>query len=180
MAPDNRPRGRVAGSGWARLAALLHGPDLRIAGILLAVCAALFAITTTFDSVPLILDQTIPASWFPRLLILSIVIFTLILPIEHLFSEQGKQKLDADRKARIEPISLLTAALLILVVLVGWPLGTTLTIALVCLLLPLLWGQRLSWRLLLFVIVFPTLVTLVFTQLLQVYFDPGLLARLLR
>ena len=180
MSIDNRPRTRVARSGRARLSALLHGPDLRIAVAILLVCAALFAITTTFDTVPEFLNQNIPATWFPRVLIVTIVVLTLILPVEHLFLEAGKDSLDEERKARIEPISMLTAVLLAIVVLGVYLLGTFAAMVLVSLLLPLLWGERISLKLVLFVVVFPAVVTFVFTQVLKVYFDPGLLGALFR
>jgi putative tricarboxylic transport membrane protein len=46
---------------------------------------------------------------------------------------------------------------------------------LVCAALPLLWGER-RWKILIpYIILFPTLVSLLFTKVLRVYFEPGLI-----
>ena len=50
---------------------------------------------------------------------------------------------------------------------------------LVCLLLPSLWGERRLKVLLPFAILFPTAVALLFTQVLRVYFEPGIIGRVL-
>jgi len=48
---------------------------------------------------------------------------------------------------------------------------------LACLLLPALWGERRATRLIAFALLFPGAVALVFSGLLRVPFEPGLLAK---
>ena len=70
-------------------------------------------------------------------------------------------------------MTLLTAALLVLLVLLMPLLGTYLCLIGVCLLLPLLWGER-RWRLIVpYALLFPTAVMLLFALVLKVYFEPG-------
>jgi hypothetical protein len=47
---------------------------------------------------------------------------------------------------------------------------------LVCILLPLLWGERRLKIIFSFAIIFPSTVAFVFSNLLKVYFEPGILA----
>jgi putative tricarboxylic transport membrane protein len=158
-----------------RLAARIHFQDLRNTGIILAGCGYLFYVTTGFEQVPDILAQNIPAQWFPRLLLWVIVALSLLLPFEHVFLRAGREELDEERRARIEPISLATALLLCLVVGAIHLLGTAAALILVTLALPLLWGER-RWKVLVpYAILFPTAVVLLFTQVLKVYFEPGVL-----
>ena len=153
---------------------LIHGADLWLTLIILTVCGGLYYVTTGFDEVPQILAQNITPEWFPRLLIWIIVILALLLPIEHLFHARGKKHLDEDRRHRIKPMAVATAGLLTLVVASMQWLGTYLTIVFLCVALPVLWGERRLKVLLPFAIIFPTVVALLFTQVLKVYFEPGI------
>lgn len=174
---DHRPGHAGGSAGRSVWADLFHGPDLRIAIIILVVCGALFYVTTGFDSVPVLLSQNIPATWFPRLLLGVIAVLALILPLEHLFMASGKAHLDAERKARIEPMSMFTALLLMAVVASMAYLGTFLAMVFVSVFLPLLWGERRWLRIAVYAAAFPTAVTLLFTQVLRVYFHLGILER---
>lgn len=180
MAIGTPSRAAAGKGGRVRLPSHLHWPDLRISLVIWLVCGWLFWLTTRFEKVAALLAQNIQPSWFPRLLIGTIFVLSLILPFEHLFMEAGKERLDEHRKARIEPISLLTAALLCAVVLAISYLGTFLAMVLVSAALPVLWGERVSMKLVLFVVLFPATVAVVFTQVLQVYFDPGVMGLLFR
>ncbi len=154
--------------------ALFHGTDLWLTLIILVVCGGLYYVTSGFDEVPQILAQNITPEWFPRLLIWIIVVLALLLPIEHLFHAKGKKHLDEDRRHRIKPMAVATAALLTVVVASMQWLGTYLTMVFLCVALPMLWGERRLKVLLPFAIIFPTVVALVFTQVLKVYFEPGI------
>ncbi len=86
--------------------------------------------------------------------------------------------MDEDRRARVKPISIYSAVLLSCVVgLMPW-LGTYLAMVFVCALLPLLWGESRMKVILPFAIIFPGLVTLLFTKVLGLYFEPGVWAKL--
>ena len=153
---------------------LIHRTDLWLMLIILAVCGGLYYLTTGFEEVPQMLAQNLPPEWFPRLLIWIIVILTLLLPIEHLFHERGKKHLDEDRRHRIKPMAVATAVLLTLTVASMQWLGTFLAMISLCIALPMLWGERRLKVVLLFAIIFPTVVALLFTQALKVYFEPGI------
>lgn len=154
---------------------LVNRVDFVLALIIIAVCGLLYYITYTFDTVPEALSQGVPPVWFPRLLLWIIAILSASIPFEHLFLAKGKS-LEADRKVRVKPIAIYSTILLCVIVgLMPW-LGTILTMVLVCLLLPLLWGERRVKVLIPFAIVFPGLVTLLFAGVLRLYFEPGILA----
>lgn len=153
---------------------LIHGTDLWLTLIILAVCGGLYYVTTGFDEVSQLLAQNLPPEWFPRLLIWTIVVLTLLLPIEHLFHARGKKHLDEDRRHRIKPMAMVTAGLLTLVVASMQWLGTFLAMIFLCVALPILWGERRLKVVLPFAIIFPTVVALLFTQVLKVYFEPGI------
>ena len=166
-APEQDPLSRVKTS-------LIHGADLWLTLVILAVCGWLYYVTTGFEEVPQILAQNITPEWFPRLLIWIIVVLALLLPVEHIFHALGKKHLDEDRRHRIKPMAVATAALLTLVVASMQWLGTYLAMIFVCIALPVLWGERRLKILLPFAIIFPTVVALLFTQVLKVYFEPGI------
>ncbi len=164
---------RFPGSG------VVHGPDLVVTAVILAGVGGLYFLTTRFDSVSMLLAQNIPPEFFPRLLLWSIAALALLLPFEHRFHKRGKAHLDGERRHKIEPIALATAGTLCLVVaLMPW-LGTFLAMVLTCAALPVLWGERRLRIVLPFALLFPGAVTLLFTQALKVYFEPGILAALL-
>jgi putative tricarboxylic transport membrane protein len=153
---------------------LIHGVDLGVAVIVLVFCGWTYWLTTGFDEVSPLLTQNIPPEWFPRLLIWTIGVLTLVLPFEHRFLKAGREGLDKDRKTRIPPMVFITAGLLCLTVLGIKVLGTFLTMILICVVLPVLWGER-RWKVLLpFAVIFPIIVAVVFTQFLKVYFEPGM------
>lgn len=163
------------GRGSSSGPSLIHVTDLKLTLVILAICAVLYYITTTFDEVSPLLTQNIPPEWFPRLLIWFIVLLSLILPFEHRFLERGKAGLDEDRASRIPLGAIITAGLLVIVVASVKLLGTYLATMLVCAALPLLWGER-RWKILIpYILIFPTLVALLFTKILRVYFEPGLI-----
>lgn len=151
---------------------LVDGTDLILAIIILAVCGFLFFVTTRFEEASEQMSQNIPPEWFPQLLLMFIVALTLAIPFEHLF--MGKKVLAKDRQAKVKPISIATAALLSMIIfLMPW-LGMLVTMILVCIFVPVLWGERRLKVLIPFAIVFPAAVTLLFTKVLGVYFETGI------
>ena len=172
-APEAAPPGGAA--PLQRLVRWVHPPDLRIAVVILAVCAWMYWLTTHFDPPPALLGQNLPAEWFPRLLLGAIAVMTLLLPFEHLLAPGGRARLDEERKTRVPRIAAVTALLLFALVAAVPLLGTFFTMVAVAVLLPLLWGERRWKRLVLFGVLFPLAIVLVFTVALQVYFEPGIL-----
>lgn len=155
---------------------LVHRIDLVVAAVILVAVGALYFATTRFQEVSPLLAQNIPPEYFPRLLLGTIAVLSLLLPFEHLLQRwQGKDRLGFDRRRPIRPMAFATAGLLCLVVAAMTFLGTLLTMVVVCALLPPLWGERRLKVIVPFAIIFPGIVAVVFSQFLQVYFEPGVL-----
>ena len=154
---------------------LVHGTDLIVVAVLLGLCAWLYYLTTTFEEVAPLFAQDVPPEFLPRLLIWTIVILSLLMPFEHLLKPGGRAHFDKDRSKPIKPMAYATAGLLALIVLSIEFVGTYIAIVLACLLVPVLWGER-RWKLLIpYALIFSTTVVLLFSKLLGVYFEPGLL-----
>jgi len=153
---------------------LIHRTDLGLTLLILLACGTLYYFTTGFEEVSELLSQNIGPEWFPRLLIWTIVLLSLVLPFEHLMRKQQAASIDKDRSNKIKPISFITAALLACVVATIPLFGTLVAMILGCALLPLLWGERRMKVLIPYVSLFPASVAFLFTQLLKVFFEPGL------
>ena len=178
MSKDNATTGTGGESSPSRFSSLVHRTDLTLAMVILAVCGVLYFLTTRFEEVPALMSQNIPPEWFPRILIWVIVLLTVFIPFEHLMHKKGKEHLDEDRRARIKPISIYSAALLCCIILSMPWLGTFLTLILVCTLMPILWGEKRIKVLLPFAVLFLGLVALLFTKVLGVFFEPGIWSKL--
>ncbi len=153
---------------------LVHPVDLMIMTIILIICGALYYVTTTFEEVSNLLAQNIPPEFFPRLVMLVIAVLALALPFEHLFQRRRGRDLDKGRRKRHRPLPYLTALVLVLLAFAMPYLGTFLTMIVVCLILPWLWGERRLRLIVPFAALFPLAVTLVFNRVLGVYFEPGI------
>jgi putative tricarboxylic transport membrane protein len=153
---------------------VMHRTDLILTVLILVTCGGLYYVTTGFEEVSQLLSQNIGPEWFPRLLIWTIVLLSLVLPFEHLMQKQKAASIDKDRSDRIKPISFVTAALLASIVASIPLFGTLIAMLMGCALLPLLWGERRMKLLIPYVILFPSAVAFLFTQVLKVFFEPGL------
>lgn len=154
--------------------ALVHRTDAGLAGLILAGVFALFFVTATFEEVPDLLAQSVGPAFFPRILLIVIAVMALALPIEHRFLTSGRAGLDRDRRAPIRAITWASAGLLCLIVGFMDTIGTLLTLVAVCILLPVLWGERRIAVIVPYAVVFPALIAVVFNKLLNVHFEPGL------
>jgi putative tricarboxylic transport membrane protein len=175
---DEERRSEMADNGRRRIgrvADYIHGTDLAVAAIILAVCAWLYYLTISFEEVAPLFAQDVPPELVPRLLIWVIVSLGVLIPFEHLLKPQGRAHFDKERSKAIKPMAYVTAALLALVVLSIELIGTYLAIVAVCVALPLLWGERRLKIVIPYALVFATLVMLLFSKVLQVYFEPGLI-----
>lgn len=173
MTTDNGSNANGEARKVISASSLIHWTDFRLMVVILVVCAILYYVTSSFEEVSPLLAQNIPPEWFPRLLIWTIVVLTLILPFEHLFLEKGAADIDKDRSERIKPMAFMTAGMLILTVSSILLFGTALAMLVICAGLPLLWGERRPKVLIPYAIIFPATVAFLFTQLLKVYFEPG-------
>ena len=153
---------------------LVHTTDLVVALIILGICGYLYYVTTTFEEVSAMLAQNIPPEFFPQLVIIIIVILTLGVPFEHLLHARRGEDIDSERSDRIKRMPYFTGGLLIVLV-IGIPyLGMLLTMFAICLILPLLWGERRLKLIIPFAILFPLAVSYLFNKILLVFFEPGI------
>ena len=158
---------------------LIHRTDLVLAIIILSVTIVLFYATTQFDEVSPLLAQNVGPELFPRILLIVIFALTLTIPLEHLFLKQGAAGLDKARKDPIKPITWQTIVLSLVIVGLMPYLGTLITMVAISVLLPVLWGERRLRVVAPFAIIFPAVVTILFSVLLKVHFIPGLLEYIL-
>ena len=164
-----------AWTGHRRRGGFVHATDLAVTAVLLMFAAWAYYLTTTFEEVAALFSQDVPPEFLPRLLIWTVVALSVLLPFEHLLKPGGRAHFDEARSTPIATMAYFTAALLFVVVLsIKWA-STYLALIAVCVALPRLWGER-RWSLIIpYALIFPTLVMLLFSKLLGVYFEPGLL-----
>ena len=143
--------------------------------LLLATSGLAFYATTTFEDVPVLLSQNITPAAFPRMLIAFIAILALALPFEHRLRKQGYAKIRGARAVAIRRTTWATIGFVILVAFGAPYLGTVLTMLTICIAMPILWGVRRPWLVLVFAGGFTIVVTVLFGFVLKVYFEPGLL-----
>jgi len=176
---SNEPqRGGALGEG--RQTPLIHRTDLVVCIIILAASLALFYATTRFEKVADLLSENIGPELFPQILLVIIIVLTLALPVEYLFLARGAATIDSGRNDPIRPLTWVTMGLLILLVALMPLLGAVLTMVAVCLCLPWLWGERRVRVVVPFALLFPAAVTLVFSVILKVHFEPGLLGLIVK
>ena len=148
--------------------------DMLVSAILLAGAGYLYYLTTLFDEPSALLGENVGPADFPRLVIYFIAILALILPFENRLQPERWQKIWQGRHRPVNVLTWATIGFLLAVSFAAPYLGTIITMLLVSLLLPLLWGERRMWLVLPFAIVFTLAVTWVFNVILKVYFEPGI------
>ena len=161
-------------TGDARAAGLVHPVDLAVTAIILAGVGYLFYLTTQFDEVSPLFAQNIQPAMYPQLLLWIIGTLACFLPFEHILLAKKGKNIDKDRSEPVHPLTKITIAFLIVVVLAAPYLGMLLTMITICLVMPRLWGYKKLVTILLFAGIFPVVVSLVFSKVLSVYFDSGI------
>lgn len=146
--------------------------DVYVGLVLLVFCAVTFYITTTFDSVPAMLSQNIPATFFPRIILFVIAGLSVILIVSGL--RRSPEKLGG-----IPGSVFLTAGVITLAIFLVKPLGTLLTVSLLSMTLTWLWGERSKTRIISLAIGLPAAIYLIFAIGLQVRFPAGVVVALL-
>ncbi|MCV0426926.1 MAG: tripartite tricarboxylate transporter TctB family protein [Roseibium sp.] len=146
--------------------------DLVSGSVILVLCAALFHITTTFDSDPLGAAQGMPATHMPRLVLTVIALLTVIMIVQGLRSD--------DRKVVENPPWKMwgTAGLLSLTAISLPIVGVPLSFFAVCIALPLLWGARDLKVIGIFAVAVPVAIYVLFQLLLGLRLPLGPLAML--
>ena len=154
---------------------LIHPVDTVIAAMIFALCGWLFYETLNFDSVSALFSQNIPPGLFPQILLIVICILSAGMPFEHILLRRKGKDIDKTRRDRVKPVTWITMALLLAITASAPIFGTFLTMVLVCAVLPLAWGERRLHYVLVFALSFPAAVAFVFSGILGVYFEPGLI-----
>ncbi len=141
-----------------------------IAGIvLLLFCAPALWLTTRFESLPPILSQNVPPTFFPRIVLGLIALCSIALIVDGL-------RRTPEHRGPVKHSVLLTGGLIVLVPISVSLIGTLPSISLFSIALPLLWGERRLHLPLLLAISLPAAVYLLFTVALGVRFPLGLVA----
>lgn len=155
-------------------ARLIHPVDAGLATLILALVAWLYYQTTQFEEVSSMFTQNIPPTLFPRILLVIIALFTLMMPFEHLLLAYKGKDIDKDRREPIKPLAWISMAVLVAIMAAADYLGTQLTMFAVCFVIPILWGERRLRVVVPFAVIFPLCVGLLFNVALGVSFEPGL------
>ena len=158
----------------SRALGLVHPVDLAVTAIILAGVAYLFYETTQFDEVSPLFAQNIQPAMYPQLLLWIIAGLACFLPFEHILLAKKGKNIDKDRAESVHPLTKVTIAFLVVVVLASPYLGMLLTMITICLVMPRLWGYKNLVTILLFAGIFPVVVSIVFSKVLSVYFDSGI------
>ena len=162
-------RSGASPSGW------INKTDLYIAFIILAVCILGWYDTTTWEAPMAAFTSVVPPDWFPLLVFGCIMVLAVFLPLEQRLKGKGGHVLDDDRRDRIKPITYITTVVTVSIAASMEWLGTVVTVVLICVILPLMWGER-RWVILgPFIVLFPLVVILLFKVLFSVNFEPGVI-----
>jgi hypothetical protein len=146
--------------------------DIAAGGIILAVSAFLWKVTTTFDSDPLGMAQGMPATHMPRLILAVIAGLTVIMMVQSLAAK-------AEGLGDIPPWQVgATAALLGLAAILFPVIGVPLAFFGVCLTLPVLWGRRNYSAIAVFAVCVPIAIYIIFKLLLGLRLPMGPLSAL--
>lgn len=147
--------------------------DLFVSAILLAGAGYLYYLTTQFEEPSALLGDNVGPADFPRLVIYFVAILAIILPFESRLQPERWQKIWESRRKSVGALTWMSIGFLIIVSLVAPYLGTIITMFLVSLLLPLLWGEKRIGLVIAFAVLFTFAVTWVFNVILKVFFEPG-------
>ena len=147
--------------------------DVIVAMILLAFCAGAYAMTTQFRIVPPIISQGLQAAAFPQMVILLMAMLSALLAVLSIVAG-GSKVLPS-----MPPVVFATTALGLGFALAIQYLGFIAAAVLLCIALPILWGERHFWAIGIFAIAFSGTIYLLFTTFLGVRLPRGVLAPLL-
>ena len=161
---DERPEGETEAAGGAPGRRLPS--DLMVGGCILLFCGLAYGVTLTFAEAPAVVAQNVQPATFPRLVLGVIAVLTLAM----MLLARGQP---VQRRRPVPAMTWLSAAVMIGFVLAFQWLGIVPAMVLLCLGLPVLWGER-RWHLILpFGLGFPLAVYLLFAEVLKVHFEPS-------
>ena len=151
----------AAGRGSGRLPS-----DLIVGACILLFCAVAYGVTLTFERAPAVVAQNVQPATFPRLVLGVITVLTLVM----IALARGQPD---KRRRRVPAMTWLSALVMVGFVLAFQWLGIVPAMVLLCLGLPVLWGER-RWHFILPLgLGFPLAVYLLFVEVLEVHFEPS-------
>jgi putative tricarboxylic transport membrane protein len=154
----------------------IHRGEILVTAVILAVCGFLYWQTTIFAAPPSMLGDYMLPQDFPRLLIWGIALLSLLLPLEEsLLAKSDETPTDGDEEGPLQPIAYVTTAFMIATVFVMPWLGTLITVFLISAVMPILWGERRKLALVLFAVLTPLSIYVLFEVFFRVRLIPGLL-----
>ena len=140
--------------------------DVVVGSVLLALCAAIYWLTTDFTEVPAMLSQNVPPTFFPRLVVMIVAALSVLL------IAAGLRKNPVSAPA-VSPVVFVTAGIIVLAgFLVDW-IGTLPTLSLIAVTLPLAWGERRLPRIGLLAVGLPSAIYIIFSIALGIRFPAG-------
>ena len=145
--------------------------DVAVALVILAVCAALYAVTLTFRDAPPSLARGMQPKLFPQLVIGLIAVLGLIILVQ-------AKPVDVRAGGTDWRNVVLTALACMACVLIFEHVGVIITLFLFAVLVPFLWGERRVVPVVIYAVVFPLLIWGLFRGILGVHF-PGPIQNLL-
>lgn len=143
--------------------------DLIVGGCILLFCAAAYGVTLTFGRAPAVVAQNVQPATFPQLVLAVIAVLTVaMMVLARGRPEPGRRPVPA--------MTWLSAGIAVGFVLAFQWLGIVPAMILLCLGLPLLWGERRWYLVVPFGLGFPLAVYALFAEMLDVHFEPSPLA----
>jgi len=149
--------------------------DLWVTVIILGVAGLLWYHTTLWDPLPAFVQRGLPPSLFPRIWLGVMVVLALFLPFEQYLQGARGAALDKDRVRPVKTITFMTMLLMVPISGAMEWLGSVVVVVLICVVLPLLWGERRLHILIPYVLIFPPAVIFFFKFAFKVNFEPGIL-----
>ena len=163
------PDSGASSSGW------INKTDLVVAVLLLALCVIAWYHSGLWNKPMAAFTSVVPPTWFPRLILGCIIVMALFLPFEQRLKGEEGAVLDEERKEPIKFNTYITAIVMVIIAASMEWLGTIVTMVLIAIVLPIMWGER-RWKILVpFVIIFPLVVLFLFKVLFSVNFEPGVI-----
>lgn len=157
-------RRAAAGKHAARI------PRDAVAGAcILLFCLAAYLVTLTFKQAPPALAQNVQPASFPRMVLAVMAVLAGIIIVKSFRLPDGKPK----------PVAFMvwpSAATMVGFVLAFEVLGILPAMILLCLLLPMMWGERRLYLIVPYAIAFPLAIYGLFAVALGVHFEPSPLA----
>tara|TARA_R110000787_G_scaffold86057_5_gene183226 strand:- start:57344 stop:57871 length:528 start_codon:yes stop_codon:yes gene_type:complete len=157
-------------------APLVHRVDLVVTLVLFAISLWLFYVTTTFEEVSALFSTGMAPEIYPQCILVVIMGLGVFIPFEHRFVEGGAKRLSKGRDKPLPRNTILTALLMIVIASQMPTLGALLTVILICLLMPIMWGERRPIPIIAFTVIFTLCIWALFNYALKVHFEPGLLS----